>query len=220
MDVRALLGRAPFFEGISPSGTSALAGIAIPKTVQRGALLFSEGQKGHSLYLLASGNIQLSRSGSGGKEAVIKIAGPGEVFGEVILFEQDTYPVNARALTRCTVCLLPKRQVSCLLADEGFRDDFIRMLMRKQRYLTERILSLAAYDVEDRLFRFFAERFGRREEFTVDLSKKEVASAIGTMPETLSRVLLRLREQKLLTWAKNRISLPEGFWVRHEDLYP
>jgi len=217
---RALLNHADFFKGISPASIDALAGILIPKTVQKGEVLFTEGQKGYSLYLLASGNVQLSKSSAGGREAVIKIIGPGEIFGEVILFEQESYPVDARALKRSLLYLIPKHQLSCLLENERFRNDFIRMLMKKQRYLTDRILSLAAYDVEDRLFRFIAEQFGKREEYFVDLSKREVASAIGALPETLSRVLLRLKRQKLLSWSKKRVSLAKGFWETNDDLYP
>jgi CRP/FNR family transcriptional regulator len=220
MNVRALLSRAEFFKGISPTSIDALAGILIPKTVQKSSVLFTEGQRGYSLYLLASGNVQLSKSSAGGREAVIKIIGPGEIFGEVILFEQESYPANARALKRSVVYLIPKHQLSCLLENERFRNDFIRMLMKKQRYLADRILSLAAYDVEDRLLRFIAEQFGKREEYFVDLSKKEVASAIGTMPETLSRVLLRLKRQKLLSWNKKRVILAKGFWEANGDLYP
>jgi CRP-like cAMP-binding protein len=220
MNVRALLSRAEFFKGISPASIDALAGILIPKTVPKGTVLFTEGQKGYSLYLLASGNVRLSKSSAGGREAVIKIIGPGEIFGEVVLFEQESYPVDARALKRSALYIVPKHQLSCLLENERFRDDFIRMLMRKQRYLTDRILSLAAYDVEDRLLRFIAGQFGRRQEYSVDLSKKEVASAIGTMPETLSRVLLRLKRRKLLSWSKRRIVIAPGFWEQNADLYP
>jgi CRP/FNR family transcriptional regulator len=220
MDVKTLLTRAEFFKGISPTSIDALAGILIPKTVPKGSVIFTEGQRGYSLYLLASGNIQLSKSSAGGREAVIKIIGPGEIFGEVVLFEQETYPVTARALKRSVVHLIPKHQLSCLLENERFRNDFIRMLMKKQRYLADRILSLAAYDVEDRLFRFIAGQFGKRQEYSIDLSKKEVASAIGAMPETLSRVLLRLKRQKLLSWSKRRITLSKGFWEHNADLYP
>jgi CRP/FNR family transcriptional regulator len=219
MDARALLTRAEFFKGISSASIDALAGVLIPKTVPKGSVLFTEGQKGYSLYLLASGNVQLSKRSAGGREAVIKIIGPGEIFGEVVLFEQESYPVDARALKRSVVYLIPKHQFSCLLENERFRNDFIRMLMKKQRYLADRILSLAAYDVEDRLFRFIAVQFGKRQEYSVDLSKKEVASAIGTMPETLSRVLLRLKRQKLLSWSKQRITLARGFWEQNGDLY-
>ena len=220
MDVRALLTRAEFFKGISPASIDALAGILLPKTVPKGSVLFTDGQRGYSLYLLASGNVQLSKSSAGGREAVIKIIGPGEIFGEVVLFEQESYPVDARALKRSLVYIIPKHQLSCLLENERFRNDFIRMLMKKQRYLADRILSLAAYDVEDRLLRFIAGQFGKRQEYTVDLSKKEVASAIGTMPETLSRVLLRLKRRKLLSWSKRRITIARGFWEQNGDLYP
>ena len=214
-----LLRNAEFFRGISPASIEALAAIALPKTLEKNELLFTEGRKGHSFFLLASGTIQLSKNSADGKEVVIKIIGPGEIFGEVILFEKEIYPANAKTLERSLVYLIPKRQISCLLEHAGFRNDFIRMLMKKQRYLTDKILTLGGYDVEERLFRFLVERHGRREEYPIALSKKEVASAIGALPETLSRVLRRLGKRKVLAWSRKRIVLEKGFWEKNADLY-
>jgi CRP/FNR family transcriptional regulator len=218
-DIRSLLYNSNFFSGISKSSIDALAGICIPKSYQKKEVLFHEGQKGHSVYLLATGSIQLFKNSVEGKEVVIKIIAPGEMFGEVILFERNTFPVNAYAMKKSLVFLLPKHQLFCLFERNTFRDDFIRMLMKKQRYLTDKILYLSAYDVQERLFRFLIEQYGKREEYTVSISKKDVARAIGVMPETMSRVLLRLKKQKILQWNENKIRLKSDFWENNRDLY-
>ena len=212
MSTVTLLASSQFFKGISRSSVQALASIAIPKNYNRRQTLFTEGQRGHSLYLLGTGCVQLSKSSEDGKEVVIKLIRPGEIFGEVILFEQNSYPVSACAKESSLVYLIPKHQILCLFEDGSFRNDFIRMLMKKQRYLTEKILSLSSQDVEERLFRFLREQYGKLDEYRINLSKKDVATAIGVLPETMSRVLLRLRKGDRLRWEDDRIVLRKDFW--------
>jgi CRP-like cAMP-binding protein len=214
MDIRGLLRQTEFFKDISEKSVTSLAGICIPKTVEKRAFVFLEGQEGHSMYILAEGAVQLFKSTPEGREVVIKTMKPGEIFGEVILFEQAAYPVSAVALRRSVLLRVPKVQIDCLLAADSFRRDFIGMLMRKQRYLTERILFLTSHDVEERFFLFLEEQYGRREEYTITLSKRDFAAAIGTIPETFSRLLLRLREQGILRWEGRTLTLPRGFWER------
>jgi CRP-like cAMP-binding protein len=216
MDIRGLLGNTEFFKGISEKSVTSLAGICIPKTVEKRALLFVEGEEGHSMYILAEGAVQLFKSTQDGREVVIKTIKPGEIFGEVILFEQSAYPVSAVALRRSLLLRIPKVQIDCLLVSDSFRREFIGMLMRKQRYLTERILFLTSNEVEQRFFLFLEEQYGRREEYTVALSKQDFAAAIGTIPETFSRLLLRLREGGTLRWEGRTLTLPRGFWQRRD----
>jgi CRP/FNR family transcriptional regulator len=116
------------------------------------------------------------------------------------------------ALQAGLVLRLTRLQVECLLVDEEFRRDFIAMLMRKQRYLAGRILYLSTRDVEERFFDFLEEQFGRRERYQIALSKKDVAAAIGTIPETFSRMLLRLKKQGLAGWQGRTLELRAGFW--------
>ena len=83
--------------------------------------------------------------------------------------------------------------------------DFFSNLMAKMRYLAEQVQYLTSYDVETRFFRFLKERSGNEEEIRINLSKKDVAAAVGTTPETLSRLLSRLKDEKKLIWEGNKI---------------
>jgi len=98
MDKNELFSRIHLFENISRKSKAALADICLQKILQNKEILFIEGDKGYSLYILVSGNIQLYKTTPDGKEVVIKVVKPGELFGEVILFEQAEYPVTAIAL--------------------------------------------------------------------------------------------------------------------------
>ena len=195
-----LLSQTEFFKSLSKSHQEQLADICLPKTLNKREFLFMEGEKGLALYLCARGSIQLYKQSPEGQEVVIKVIKPGELFAEVILFEKQYYPVSAVALEHSLVYMLPKAQFDCLLQESEFRSDFLSNLMGKLRYLTEQVQYLTSFDVEARLIRFLNDHYGNKHEIKVNLSKKDVAAAIGTTPETLSRLLLRLKKEGRLVW--------------------
>lgn len=212
MDKSLFLKGISLFESISTNSRDALAEICLPKNLKKKETLFWEGDKGVSVYILVKGNIQLYKAGPDGREIVIKVIKPGEMFGEVILFEQDRYPVSAVALKESMVFMISKHQFTCLLEKGDFRDDFISSLMKKMRYLADQIQYLTNHDVEDRFFLFLEEQYGRQEQIRSPLSKKDVAAAIGSTPETLSRLLLRLKNEGRVTWQGSSISISPNAW--------
>ena len=218
MDAAAYLNRSEFFKGITQKSLRSLAEICVPKRIKKRETLFLEGHEASSMYLLVSGSVQLFKNSSDGREIVIKVVRPGEIFGEVILFEEREFPVNATALAEGLVLALPKMQISCLLESEEFRNDFIAMLMKKQRYLTERILYLTLHDVEERFLGFLQEQGGKSLEYRLSLSKKDIASAIATTPETLSRLILRMKNEGVLQWERHSLKLKDGFWEERDSL--
>jgi CRP/FNR family transcriptional regulator len=207
MDRIAILAQASFFRDLGDGSRRALAEQCRARDAAKGEVLFREGDEGHALYLLNRGAVQLHKNGPGGAEVVIKVVRPGEVFGEVVLFERDRYPVTATALTAAGLFVFPRRDIRALLGREEFRDDFIAMLMRKQRYLAERILYLGTADVEERLFLFLREHAGEATSFPMPISKKSVAAAIGTAPETLSRLLVRLARRRAVRWKGRHVEV-------------
>ena len=215
MDISTILEGSSFFRGISHEGKRALGKICRRKSLSRGQDLFIEGAEGHSLWLLVDGAVKVYKLSPDGKESVIKIVKPGELFAEVILFERDLYPANASALKKSQVLSIPKREVLSLLDDRGFRADFIEMLMSRMRFLSNQVQYLSSFDVEQRLFRFLEEQGGRVQEISLNISKKDVASAIKTTPESLSRLLLRLKNDGVLEWKDKVVTLSSGFWVDH-----
>lgn len=207
-----LLEYTDLFGGLSEKSKKMLAEIAISKSFTKGETIFSEDDKAFSVYLLGSGSVELSKSTASSRKIVIRIIQPGEIFGEVILFEKDKYPATAIALRTSTLFILPKQQFTSLLDSATFRQDFIGLLMAKQRYLTQRLIDFQAHDVDERLFLFIKEHFGKRNKIQPGMSKKDMAAAIGTIPETFSRLLLRLKKEDLLHWEEKEIVITAKFW--------
>ena len=86
------------------------------------------------------------------------------------------------------------------------------MLLRKQRYLADKIQQLTSQDVEQRLRAFLLEQYGERHEIRAEINKKQLAAAIGATPETLSRLLQDLKRRRFLTWKQGVITVAPGFW--------
>jgi CRP-like cAMP-binding protein len=212
MDIYQIIDRTKFFEGISRESKAILSKYCMPVQRSKQSVLFHEGEPGEAMYLLARGRISLHKLSPEGREVVIKFIKPGEVFAEVILFEAKSYPVTAVALTEVLVFKLLRRDLLNTLRQEDFRNDFIAMLLRKQRYLADKIQQLTTQDVEQRLKAFLLEQYGRNEQIQAEINKKQLAAAIGATPETLSRLLLDLKTRKLLIWKQGIITTSPGFW--------
>jgi CRP/FNR family transcriptional regulator len=206
-----ILSRSSLFENISVSSMQALADICLPKNLKKKERLFIEGDKAFFLYVLVTGGMRLYKTSPDGRDVVIKVVKPGEMFAEAILFESDRYPVSAVAVATSYVYQIPKHQFNCLLEKADFRNDFLRNLMLKLRFLAEQIQHLTLHDAEERLRLFIRQQYGRSGQVFANMSKKDMASAIGAAPETFSRLLQRLNKEDKLSWVGGAIKISDSF---------
>jgi CRP-like cAMP-binding protein len=212
MDTEKMITNTAFFNGLSDEHRAKLSRICNIQNVRKREYLFHEGEKGSRMFLLMGGNIQLHKNTEDGREVVIRVIKPGEVFAEVVLFEKERYPVSARAVTNADVLVFPRGEIHRLLAEERFRNDFIALLMAKQRYLAERIQELTTKDVEQRFFIFLRSQYGEHDIIRTPLSKKDIAAAIGTTPESLSRLIQRLTDEEIIVWTGKEIRILADPW--------
>ncbi len=190
----SLLKKNDLFRELSLQSIEAIKRICEVREIKNNAYLFTEGDKGESVFLLISGNVELYKTTSDGSKVVVRVIDPGEIFAEVILFENDCYPVNARAVNFSQLYVISKIKFFTLLEREAFRTDFIRILMKKQRYLTEQLVERTRDSVEVRFIKFLEKQYGKRKVYHMTFKQKDIAAAIDTNPETLSRLLFRLKQ--------------------------
>lgn len=212
MDVHAILKISELFSGLSDEAVRQMTGHGRIIPVPQNNMIFLEGERGNSFYVLIAGSVRLFKSAPDGREITVKLLAPGEIFAEVVLFEKDRYPVSAMAVTDSTLFAMDRAAFNSLLEVDAFRREFIAVLMKKQRYLAGRILYLTAYDVEERFFRFLADHYGTHSSYDLSLPKKDIASAIGTIPETFSRLIQRLTARGIIRWEGSRLELADDFW--------
>ncbi len=180
--------------------------------IARGEHLFFEDDEGRDLFVLAEGGVRLYKLSADGQETTVKLINPFEAFAEVALFDGGRYPVSAVAVKYSVVYAFSGSTFQALLEERAFRREFISTLIGKLRYLSQRIHYLTACDVEQRFFHFLYEQCGPVEKCKIEMPKKDIAAAIGTIPETLSRLILRLRNRGDIEWKGSTITLRKGFW--------
>ncbi|MDY6935315.1 MAG: Crp/Fnr family transcriptional regulator [Spirochaetota bacterium] len=205
-----------FFRDISLSARGEIAKQGSIISISRNEILFLEEDVGSTFYILAEGSVKLYKAAPDGREITIRLVKPNEVFAETILFENNCYPVSAVAVTDASLFAIQRFSFYVLLDQSDFRNEFIAILMKRMRYLTNRILYLTSYDVEERFFMFLVDRYGKKDSYDIKLSKKDIASVIGTIPETFSRLILRLKKRGVLEWEGSTLNILNSYW---EDLY-
>ncbi|MGC9324211.1 MAG: Crp/Fnr family transcriptional regulator [Desulfomonilia bacterium] len=217
MEIRDLIRKSDLFRGMNDELLDRLVSRGRVIQFLQGELLFTEGQEGTAFFLMIEGDVRLFKTSPDGQEISLKLVKAGEIFAEVILFEIPTYPVSAVALSTGRAFSIEREFFLGLLDEKEFRNEFIANLMQKQRYLAERILYLTSYDVEERFFRFLIERYGQGGRYTVDMAKKDIASAIGTIPETFSRMIQRLKTAGVLQWEGSILTVDTHYLVQFLD---
>ena len=217
MNITGTLMRTALFRDLGEELLERLSDGSHRLEIARGEHLFLEGDEGRDLFVLEEGGVRLYKLAGDGQETTVKLINPFEAFAEVAFFDDGRYPVSAVATKYSVVWAISGSTFEVLLEDRGFRREFISTIIGRLRYLSQRIHYLTAYDVEQRFFRFLYEQYGPVERCTVGIPKKEIAAAIGTIPETLSRLILRLRDRGDIEWKGSTITLREGFWEEMEE---
>ncbi|HLD98607.1 MAG TPA: Crp/Fnr family transcriptional regulator [Bdellovibrionota bacterium] len=202
-----LLQGSDFFEGLSEPTLNAIARLCSTQILKKDQILFTEDSPGERIYLLASGMIQLFKQSGGGTSSLIHLVHPGDLFAEVVLFERETYPVTAIAAQKCSVVAIPRSGFLDLLDEKGAREEFLRLLMKKLRLLTRHIRRLTGDSLEARFFGFLEDHFGSQRVIRPQMTKKDMAAAMGITPEAFSRFLTKMKKTGRVNWEKDVIKL-------------
>lgn len=143
-----LLSRVNLFAGLSAPALEQIAAIASDESHPRGAKLFGHGDQGDRLYLIVAGKIRISRDIPGMGEEALAVLGPGDVFGEMSLFDDDPRSADAHVHERCRLLVIPKARFEELLF---LRQDLahdvlwaaVRIVIRRLRETNDKLTFLS-----------------------------------------------------------------------------
>jgi len=201
----------PIFNGLPEDQISAIKQIAVEKTVNKGEILFSEGDEGKGFFVIAEGRLKVFKVSPEGKEQILHILGPGQPFGEVSVFAGQRFPANAQALDKARVLFLPRAAiVNLIAANPSLALNMLAVMSKKLRQFAVQIESLSLKEMPARLASyliFLAEKQDAIDTVTLNISKGQLASILGTIPETLSRIFAKLSGQNLIRVEGKKITL-------------
>ncbi len=180
-----------------------LASESCARSFEAGEMLFYQGDPGSTCYIITEGRVRIFLVGEDGRELAVRIMGPGEIFGEMALFEEEPRSANVEALGAVTVLELHRETfLRCLLHSPPLALRLLRSLSARLRVTTEAAENLVSMTVAERLMlqlERLAERSGRDVEggtqITLPLTQQELAALVGTSRESVNRALVRLRRE-------------------------
>lgn len=199
----------PLFEGLTRDQYEALSNIAVDQIIRRGQTIFSENEEGAGFYLVISGRVKIFKLSAEGKEQIIHIAEAGEPFGEVAVFAGQRFPAHAEAIEESRILFFPRPAfVDLIRKNPSLAMNMLAVLSQRLRKLTALIDSLSLKEVPARLaayLLYLSERNEAANDLALDITKRQLACLLGTIPETLSRILAKMVKQGLIQSDGNRI---------------
>ncbi|MDA8124433.1 MAG: Crp/Fnr family transcriptional regulator [Deltaproteobacteria bacterium] len=201
IDVLKQLAGIPLFAGLSRVQYEALARIGVRKTCPKGERIFSEGDEGTGFYVVLAGRVKIFKVSNDGKEQILHLFGPGEPFGEVSVFTGQGFPADATTAVQTTLLFFPRSAFTTLIGnDPALALNMLAQLSLRLRQFAGLIEDLSLKEVPGRLAKYLLYLSAKDGdgEVELDVSKGQLAALLGTIPETLSRILAKLNHQGLI----------------------
>ena len=186
------IGEIPLFSGLSEEQLQELAMIVLEQAFRRGQTIFLEGDEGSGFYVVNTGKVKIFKLSPDGKEQILHIFGPGEPFAEVPVFAGQRFPANAEALEDSRLFFFPRAGFLDLIQRHpSLALNMLAVLSRRLRQLAGLVEDLSLKEVPARLAAYILYQSDRQQgvpEFELEIAKGQLASLLGTIPETLSRI--------------------------------
>ncbi|KHL15098.1 CRP-like cAMP-binding protein [Mumia flava] len=217
-----VLRQAPLFSGLDDEAAESLGSKMTSGHLRRSEVLFHEGDEGDRLYIVTDGKIKLGRSSADGRENLLAILGPGQMFGELSLFDPGPRSATATAVTECELESLGHDELTKWLEEHpNVSRALLGQLASRLRRTNDVVADLVFSDVPGRVAKALMDlsnRFGRKADDGIhvhhDLTQEELAQLVGASRETVNKALadfamrgwLRLEPRSVVIIEPDRLS--------------
>lgn len=195
--VQDTLARAGIFQGVDPEAVAALINEMDTVTFPKGTTIFDEGEPGDRLYIIVDGKIKLARHAPDGRENLLSVMGPSDMFGELSIFDPGPRTSSAVCVTEVTAATMDSQMLKQWITDHPeISQQLLRVLARRLRRTNASLADLIFTDVPGRVAKTLlqlANRFGTQEGGALrvnhDLTQEEIAQLVGASRETVNKAL-------------------------------
>ncbi|MFS9297649.1 Crp/Fnr family transcriptional regulator [Streptococcus oralis] len=209
----------PLFSSLSRDELQGIQSMFHHKKFKKGELIFSPFDE-ETLIIVNRGQFKVYRLTNDGTEQCIRIVGKGNYEGENYLFEENNQDLYGEALVSTEVCVIYKKDFQYLLQSfPHFSWQLLRLNARKAIQTEEQVTLLAFEKIEQRLACYLIHLTGKSNNpkltFTLPISEKELASYLGTRPETISRKFKIFEEHHYIRKVRRTIHIIDDQALRN-----
>ena len=212
------IARVPLFEGLPDGQIEDLAMIVTDQTFGKAETIFSEGEDADGFYVVITGRVKIFKLSPDGKEQILHFFGPGEPFGEVPVFTGQHFPASAEVMEESRVFFFPRKSfVDLIKRNPSLALNMLAILSKRLRRFAALIDDLSLKEVPGRLaayLLYLSDQNRGAKVLELAVTKAQLASLLGTIPETLSRILGKLSSQGLIESDGRRIRIMDREGLR------
>ena len=195
--VQETLSRAGIFQGVDPDAVVNLISQMQTESFPRGTTIFDEGEPGDTLYIIIEGKVKLARHAPDGRENLLSVMGPSDMFGELSIFDPGPRTSSAVCVTEVNAATMDSEMLRTWINDHPeISQQLLRVLARRLRRTNASLADLIFTDVPGRVAKTLlqlANRFGIQEgnglRVNHDLTQEEIAQLVGASRETVNKAL-------------------------------
>lgn len=203
----------PVFEELSEEDLAIINKVTVEHSYKKNEIIFQEEEPGEGFHYVKQGKVKILKLSQDGREHIINILGPNEVFAEVLLFNKGPYPATAVAAEESCVGIIPNGELEkIIISHPHVAINIIKVMSKKLLFIQQKVKSLAfsdSYAKVAQAVESLAHRYGRKTarglEIDLDITRQDIANLAGTTRETASRVLSAMKKQKVLEGDERRI---------------
>jgi CRP-like cAMP-binding protein len=176
------------------------------KSLKKGESLFSHSADSNGIYCIKNGSVKIIKTDSGGNETIVRIANPGDIIGDDMLFGDQTPEKSASAITNLEVCYIDKSIFNDLLKDNEISLNLLRKNFKIVNKAETHICSCHWKKVIGRLAEFLIEIKNTEGIYennlwciNLNFNREEIATIVGTAPETIIRSISELKKMGIIS---------------------
>lgn len=175
--------------------------------------IFMEGNRPFGIYCISEGKVKITKINSEGKEQIVRLVKPGDVLGYRALMAGEKYSASAIALEDTKVCFIPESEFVTLLAQNPkVTTDLFSLLSKALGEAEEKITKLALKPVRERLAEALllllrTYKKADEQQFSISISREDLASIVGTAKETVIRFLSEFKDDKIVSSKGSTITI-------------
>jgi len=204
------LKKCPLFSDLDEKELIKIETISILKRIRKGSTIFREEEDASGFFIVNSGRVKIYKISKTGKERILFIAGPSDIFAEAAIFSGGTYPAYANALANSELLYIPKREfIELLKENPALSFKMLSGLSKIIRRFNSLIEDLSLKGVPARLAKYLLDISLKEnsDNFVLDTKKSDIALKLGTVSETLSRILKKFREKRVISIKDKNITV-------------